>query len=158
MPTATTIVLPKSLSVRFPDRCISCGCAHPGTLRMWTGTSGWLTLRMLGWHPTDVPVCDGCRRGVRWQRWARSISACAMGAIGTPLAWHLGLFKGPFRHLIGFGIAAVVSIPFVLWDTFFPALIDISADGDRLFYYFLDVAYAGEFAELNLDEANPDLG
>jgi hypothetical protein len=154
MPMATEVNLPKDHDPIFPDRCVACGAEHPtATLRISTHSIGWWTV-LLGHFgmpfTTEVPACPPCRRRIRLQRWLRFAITIAFVFAGASIALAiLKNYRGLFRKWLAMAIAIVCLLPFILWETFFPPPIDLTAYSETVDYEFRDPEYAAEFAELN---------
>ncbi len=57
----------------------------------------------------------------------------------------------PVRRWVAMGLILICLAPYLVWETFFPPSIDITAFSESVDYEFRDSAYAHEFAELNRD-------
>ena len=159
MPLSTDVNLPRNHPASFPSVCVRCG-EDPAnkTVRLWTHTLGWWT-----WVPwmfgrgftTDVPACASCRWRIRLQRVGGLIITLAVAAAFMFLVWpYFGdLVARPIRKWVAMGSIFVCLTPYLLWETFFPPSIDITAYSNSIDYEFRDSDYAYEFAALNDDAA-----
>jgi hypothetical protein len=158
MPLATTVKLPKKITPRWPQRCVSCGTDVSGgrgsTLNWWTHAIGWWTVALLSfgkpYRVKDVPVCMMCKSRVRWQRWLRILMSTAL-IVGAGLIW-LTLFRGqqfPLKRAALVGLIIVTILPWVLWEIIFPPPLDVTAFKETVDFDFRETDYALEFANLN---------
>jgi hypothetical protein len=155
MPISMDINLPKSLTPKFPDRCVACGTGQPGhTFRAGTNAIGWWTV-VFWWFgarfQADVPACDVCRRQMVRQKWIRIVVNAVFIFVGVLIAMSLlQWYRGPFKKLLVMVVALICLIPLMLWETFFPKPFDMTAYSETVDYEFQNADYAAEFAVLNL--------
>lgn len=69
------------------------------------------------------------------------------------LVWpHVDEFVArPIRKWVAMAMMLVCLSPWLLWETFFPPSVDITAFSNSVDYEFRNAEYADEFAELNSD-------
>lgn len=161
MPLSTDITVPKTVTPIFPDRCVACGMPDPGaTLHVSTNAIGWWTIAHWGFgrrFSVDVPACEECRRWMIRQRWVRRSICGIFLIIGFGVAiYALGSFHGAIKRWLAMGIVLACTIPWFVWEAFFPRPIDLTAYADSVQYEFRDEDYADEFLELNQDAAEVD--
>jgi hypothetical protein len=158
MATATEVHLPKDHKARFPDRCVVCGAASPGsTLRLKTSRScgfGWLAWIFSESYVVDAPACADC---ARWLRVQRFFDVLLFFVVGGGAAWLAFPYVEQFhlRRLgmkLAVGSAILVAVlPMLTWRAFHPYPIGLSLNAKSLVYEFGDEGAACEFAELNRD-------
>jgi len=61
----------------------------------------------------------------------------------------LSSYHGIWRHWLIAGIALLCCTPVILWDTFLPPVVELTAFSKTVDYEFRDHEYAYEFADLN---------
>jgi hypothetical protein len=154
MAVSTDVNLPRSHTPVFPDRCVACGARSPGaTYRAGTNAIGWRTLAFWSFGErvtVEVPACEACRGRMRRQRWVQLVVNAAFVVAGVVIAGSLlKWYKGPLKQWLMLGIALICLLPVVLWETFFPRPIDMTAFSHSVDYEFRDPAYAEEFASMN---------
>jgi hypothetical protein len=154
MPVSTDVNLPKCHKPVFPDRCVACGAPGPdATYRAGTNAIGWWTLAF--WVPgrrfsVDVPACTPCRRRMRRQWWVQLAVNAAVILAGCGVAlFLLDGFQGALKRWLGLGVVLACLTPVVLWETYFPRPIDLTAYAKTVDYEFRDPEYAAEFSALN---------
>ena len=154
MAPAIEVKLPRSYQARFPDRCVVCGAASPGsTLRLKTSTSSWWC--WLPWHCSDkvsvaAPACAHCARHLRVQQFFDIALMFVVGGGAVWLAWpYIGHFRRTGLKLSMLGIAVAADLPLFIWRAFHPYPISLSANSTSVSYEFRDETAAHEFAELN---------
>jgi len=162
--TTTSVTLPVGVTPWFPDRCIVCGKAHPGTREMRASAppSG----RSPRWYLVKVPVCPSC--GARLQfGWAVFGTAQVLAVIGgIALYAVLRLWVGWLVSVLGAAAGGFAA----LWglDALSRRSLALSVDarGDTVEFRFRDATLAREVAAhhgvvANLSESGrggPDRG
>ena len=157
MPLSTEVNLPRNHPARYPNRCVGCGenfCTSK--LRLWTHTIGWWTaiFWIPGWgFSTQVPACRACGWKIRMQRIGGLLVAFAIAGLFLAFVWpHIDDFiPRALRKWVAVLLILICLLPYVLWETFWPPSIDITAFSNSVDYEFRDAEYAYEFAELNED-------
>ena len=159
MPLSTDVNLPKAHNARFPNRCVVCGCADPGsTVRLITGSIGWWTwlLWMFG-NPFSVkaPACTWCGLRLHLNRLVSLLITLGLIAVAFVYLWPLVSDEFPrlARKWIMMGMALLCLVPQVIYELFFPHPFDITAHANSVDYEFGDAVMAYEFAKLNEDAA-----
>jgi hypothetical protein len=161
MPISTDVNLPKTQRPIFPERCVGCGLPDAGaSVRVCTNAIGWWTIALWAFGRrfcVDVPVCDSCRRQMLTQKRVRRIVTWGLVIVGVVVAGYLlAAYRGPFKRWLALGIALVCLLPMILWETFVPPPIDLTAFSDTVDYEFRNTEYAAEFASLNNGKLDGD--
>src|SRR5207302_1659757 len=115
-----------------PDRWVACGQLQPGaTIKVCTNAIGWWTIAFWMFGPrfcVDVPACVSCHERMIRQKWFSRLLTWGFAAIGVVAAGSLlAAYRGPFKRWLAMGIALVCMLPLILWETFFPPVIDLTA-------------------------------
>jgi hypothetical protein len=115
-----------------------------------TSSIGWWTAFFAfgSIHRVDVPACKPCAGRLWRTRLFRFVVTILCICVGIGVADHFtdGM---RFRKVIVFASALVAMIPWIAWQAFVPAAIDITAYENKVDYDFRDPDYAEEFATLN---------
>jgi hypothetical protein len=152
MAVAFEVRLPKHAIVRFPARCVACAVPSPArTFRVATHAIGWWTaLFVFGDRVgVDVPACEPCARTLAWRRRGRILSSVVFVVAGVLAATSLVDYHGPFRKWVLAPVALAVCLPWILWSTFFPPVVELTAYSEHVDYEFRDRSYAEDFASVN---------
>jgi len=152
-----TVILPKNLEPKFPDRCLVCrqkenigpvpvkgeAAGMSGYVKWIAGRSGRLM----------VPAHAGCAKKLRRRAFWRNIGVLVLFT-ALPIAWFAMRVNGiqmPFEfNKLTLCVAAVILfIPIVIAETLLPAAFEFR-EGERIVTFeFEDQDYAEEFARLN---------
>ncbi len=153
MATSFDVKLARHMPVRFPDRCVVCGTAHPGA--SVNVSSGILRWSMLIWpfsgrFSVRAPICQVCLSDFRRSRYVRSLIEWSVTAVCLLAAfWMFNAYDGPFRKWVIILTAIVLIVPYAIWATSHPLAFDVTATRDSVTYEFADDSYAEEFAREN---------
>jgi hypothetical protein len=146
--------LKKSVTPKFPDRCVVCGQPGPdASVTVSTHAIGWWTW-LLWIHGTRFSInflaCTHCAGSLRRQLWLRWLVTFALIVAAVLLLFPLlSEFRGAARRWLAMGGVIVALSPWFLWQVFFPPPVDLTAYTDEVDYEFRDQDYAEEFAALN---------
>jgi hypothetical protein len=157
MPLSTDISLPKSVTARFPDRCIVCGRAAPeSTVKITTRSIGWWTWAF-HWpgeqFSVHVPSCVACGWRLQIRRWGGTFVMIAiLGTVAIWLGpWIYDVAPKPVRRWLTLGALLVSLIPYFVWELLVPPPIELTAYSRTVDYEFKDRQYAGEFIMCNAE-------
>jgi len=100
-----------------------------------------------------APACAGCAWRIRFQRVGGLMLTLAVAALFMVFVWpNIDDFVATaIRKWVAMGLIFVCLAPYLLWETFFPPSIDITAYTESVDYEFRDSDYASDFAALNDD-------
>lgn len=159
MAMSVDVNLPRSHEPRFPDRCVVCGRDGPRShARIVTGTLGWWTWLMWWWgRPFTVkaPTCPGCAWKLQGLRGASLLATMLITALALVLIWPLFNDSVPpgLRRWAMMGLALVCILPQIVLEVLHARPFDVTAFQDSVDYEFTSLAYAVEFAAMNVDAA-----
>ncbi|MEM7351474.1 MAG: hypothetical protein AAF657_11750 [Acidobacteriota bacterium] len=146
--------LPKAKTPVFPNYCLHCReKVADTTVRVCSGAVGWWNFVFLTGGMrfcVDLPICSGCKRRFRRQRRTRFLLTALLALAGAVVALEiLEGYEGPFRLWVGSGIVALVLIPTVFWELFWPPTFDLTPYTRSVDYHFRHRTDGEIFAALN---------
>jgi hypothetical protein len=157
MAESTDINLPRSHVATFPDRCVVCGGAGPGShVRLITGSIGWWTWLFWWWGKPFIvkaPACTGCAWKLHGLRMLSLVVTVAIIAAALWLVWPNikdGIPRGLQRWAM-LALALLCLLPQIIFEVFYARPFDITAFSDSVDYEFTSIDYAIEFATYNHD-------
>ncbi len=157
MPMSTDVNLPRGYEPKFPNRCVVCGNASPGSsTTLSTSTLSWLVAIFWWWGrrvKVTAPACKKCGSKLRSYRHTSTLVTALITILVLTTIWPaieanvpLGLRKWAIM-----GIVFAFCIPYFLFDVFWPVAFDITAYENSIDYEFRESDYAIEFAILNTE-------
>jgi hypothetical protein len=163
MPLSKDVTLPIDQTPKWPPLCILCGHNNPDSaFRFRAGRIGWDQLVTLSWawgsRPrVEAPACAQCAKQLRRQRITRELITWLLLIpiiVGVVLlmfrvGWATGPMR-PYRRWIAVAAVLIIYLPFQLWQSAHPPILDATAKGDTLDYEFADASYAMLFLEENM--------
>ncbi len=146
--------LPKKRRPIFPDHCLQCRSKAPdNTVRVCAGAVGWWNFVFLTLGRkfcVDFPICSACKQKFQRQHHGRLFVTLVLAVAGALMAIEmLETYDGPYMLWIGSGIVAVVLIPIIFWELFWPPSFDITPYTRSVDYHFRNRADAEVFAARN---------
>ena len=149
--------IPKTIKPKFPAVCI--GCCAPATtsyriaseaVGWWSVLPGMFLYAIATGRVIHVPACAACVGPLRRQRRVRSLVEWTVVIIGVVIGmWLFRDWTGLARRIAVLGVALLVALPYIAWEVFFPAAIDIVVTDHAVTYTFANQEFADRFATEN---------
>ena len=156
MALSTDVTLPKEVDPCFPDRCIVCDGKPDSSIKVARNSLNVFLVFLLpllylfGWSRVEVPICGGCKRRFRFQRWGREFIMLGLMFVAVWLIMpHFSDWSEFTKKVVVGCLVLVAVIPWVVFEVFWPRVFDVTAKRDVVDYEFADFDYACEFHELN---------
>jgi hypothetical protein len=157
MAESTDINLPRSHVATFPNRCVVCGCAGPGSrVRLITGSIGWWSWLFSWWGKPFIVKAPACSRCAWKLHVLRLLSLAVTIAIIVAVLWLVwpsikGSVPPGLRKWAMMALTLVCLLPQIIFEVFFARPFDVTAFSDSVDYEFTSIDYAIEFATFNHD-------
>jgi hypothetical protein len=144
-----TVTLPRNRVPNFPDRCVTCGKAGPGSLTrlvandLFSGGLSFFTVR--------VPCCRPCGHRLHaWRIWS-SVRALLIAGLAVWLGIAILLPRLPdvTTGLIVLGLITTTFLSIAIWERIFPPAFAVDPGRLAVDYEFRDPEQAEEFARAN---------
>lgn len=162
MPLATRIKLSSAVKPTFPNLCIVCHTPPDSTITVLQNSSNWLwailfpilapIFALTGWSRVQVPICRKCKLMFRAQAWSRRLLILALLVLAIWLTPEFAMIDSRFlKRLAGLAFCAVMILPYLILEIFFPRYFTTQASRDAVDYEFESSDYADAFYALNAD-------
>ena len=147
-----SVTLPRQRVPAFPNRCVVCGTAEPGTKTLLLARDGLKGAAIwTGWFALRVPACAGCGQRLRVRRFLSVAGTLliAGAAFAFGMVYLLPRLPGFATGLIVLGLIILgFGVSFVI-NRFYPPPFDVDPHDVYVEYEFRNPELAKEFVELN---------
>jgi hypothetical protein len=156
---SSVVILPRRAVPKFPDRCILCGCSHPGTTTFTTrdalkGRAFWA-----GWYSVELPACRRCGWRLLLSQVYNGLAILSLGVLAVSTFILVRSRAPTIVALLSLGVVDVFGIWFLVqWSRRHPARFAIEPRDDSVSFEFRDPAQALEFATANGARIEPPRG